>query len=329
MFSEPCFDYETEYVGLGTNSAMPLSGELRVSLSGEPSVLIQSDRVWCVSGTMPAPRAYALGAELRDARKKAGLVLRDLAGRLDVSHSVVVRWEKGERVPSTESVSAVLAVLGVSSGERDRIIMIAREAAEEPVNSVSVGIAGMAEQLSLLMDYEKMATRITDASPLLIPGLLQTSDYARAIIGNGSDTEGKVAVRLGRRDVISRVRAPADYEAFISERALHEPGDGELIVDQLELVRTLSERDNVNVRILPTSAGFTVAHAGPFVLLEFEKADPIVHLEHHRSSAFLRDQNDVQAYVAAREDLEKLAMSPEDSRGLITDVINTNGVTTR
>lgn len=277
---------------------------------------------------MPAPRAYALGAELRDARKKAGLVLRELSARLDVSHSVVVRWEKGERVPSTESVSAVLAVLGVSSGERDRIIAIAREAAEEPVNSVSVGIAGMAEQLALLMDYEKIATRITDASPILIPGLLQTSDYARAIIGSGADTEGKVAVRLGRRDVISRVRAPVEYTAFVGERALHEPAEGELMAEQLELVRTLAEQNNVNVRIVPASAGFTVAHAGPFVLMEFEKADPIVHLEHHRSSVFLRDQNDVQAYAAARDDLEKVAMSPEDSHGLIADVINTNGATT-
>jgi transcriptional regulator with XRE-family HTH domain len=276
-----------------------------------------------MSETTPTPRAYVLGGELRALREYAGLGLRELAKRLDVSHSVIVRWEKGERIPTTESVSALLAVLGVSSTQRDRIIAAARAAVEEPVNSVSVGVAGMAEQLSTLMEFERNATAITDVSPLLIPGLLQTADYARAIIGDTADAEAKVAVRLGRRDVITRDRAPAQYEAFITEAALqHQPVGVDVFVDQLRLIRKLASQDNVQVRVVPTSAGFTPALAGPFVLIEFDKAEPVVHLEHHRSSAFLRDQGDVHAYVAAREDLERMAMSPGDSTGLIADVIN-------
>jgi transcriptional regulator with XRE-family HTH domain len=277
------------------------------------------------TSTTPTPRAYILGAELRHAREGAGLGLRELAKRLDVSHSVIVRWEKGERLPSTVNTSALLAILGVSSAERDRIIETVREAWDEPVNSVSVGVAGMADQLTALMEFERNATAITDVSPLLIPGLLQTSDYSRAIIGDSPDSEAKVAVRLGRRDVITRHRSPVQYQAMIAESVLYQPVGAEVLTDQLRLVHQLSDQDNVCIRVIPTSAGFTPAHAGPFVLLEFDKAEPVVHLEHHRSSAFLRDPGDVRAYLAARDDLERVAMSPEASGGLIADVINRNG----
>ena len=82
-----------------------------------------------MNGTTPRPRAYVLGAEMRDARQKSGLALRRLAAILDVSHSVLVRWERGDRVPSAESVSAVCAVLGSSATARNRMLKLAREAA--------------------------------------------------------------------------------------------------------------------------------------------------------------------------------------------------------
>lgn len=281
--------------------------------------------VWCMAGTTPAPRAYILGAELRDARLQAGLGVRELAKQLDLSHSVIVRWEKGERVPSTESVSAVLAVLRVSSRERDRIIANAREAVGEPVNSVSVGIAGMAEQLTALLEFERTATAITDVSPLLVPGLLQSASYVRAIMGSGlpaSETDTRVTLRLGRRDIITRDDSPVRYNALIGEAVLSQLiGSRAVLADQLRLINKLGSLKNVTVRIIPTSAGFTPALAGPFVLLEFAKAEPVVHLEHHRSSVFLRDEGDVRAYLAALEDLERVLMSPQESAGLITDAI--------
>lgn len=278
--------------------------------------------VWCMSETTPTPRAYILGGELRHAREKAGLTLRKLAERLDVSHSVIVRWEKGERIPSTESVSAVAAVLGIPAVERDRLIAGAREAADEPVNSVSVGIAGMSAALSALMEFERTAVSITDVSPLLIPGLLQSSDYARAIIGDDPEAEAKVAVRIGRRDVLTRERRPVRYTSYVLESALYQRVGDHVMADQLRTVGKLASLPNVRVRVIPASVGFTAAHMGPFVLLEFAKAEPVVHLEHLRSSVFLRDRGDVEAYKAARDDLDRVAMSPTDSAELIADAIN-------
>lgn len=278
--------------------------------------------VWCMSETTPAPRAYVLGGELRHARENAGIGVRQLAGKLELSHSVIVRWEKGERLPSPESVSAVAVALGLSAAERDRLVQAAKDAASEPVNSVSIGVAGMADALTTLMGFERAATSITDVSPLLVPGLLQTADYARMVIGDSPDAEARVAVRLGRRDVITRERNPVQYTAYILESVLYQQVGESLLVDQLRMMRKLADLPNVCIRVIPDDVVFTPAHMGPYVLLEFDKAAPVVHLEHLRSSVFLRDADDVEVYKEARAELDRMAMSPTDSIRFIADVID-------
>lgn len=250
------------------------------------------------------------------------MTTRTLARHLDLaSHSVISRWERGARVPSTEMVSAICIVLSVSGAERDRLVEMARDAADEPANLVSVGSAGEQDQLAALMEYERNATTITAVSPSLMPGLAQTSDYARAIMAGTADTDKMVALRLGRRDVVTRRRSPARYIAFIVESVLHQTvGDRDVQLDQLHYLIELSKLDNVDIRVIPSSAGFTPALAGSFVLLEFAKAAPVVHLEHHRSSACLRDEADVRAYQDAREDIDRVAMNPEDTAELIAEV---------
>ncbi|SFD70214.1 Helix-turn-helix domain-containing protein [Actinopolyspora alba] len=272
--------------------------------------------------TNPAPRAYLLGSELRYARTQANLTMRDLAARLDVTHTVIVRWENGSRVPSSDSVSAVCAVLGLSSAERDRLTDMARAAANEPANSVSVGQTGAQDQLAALLEYERNASTITDVAPVLMPGLTQTSDYVRAIVGTDSDDVDKwVNMRLGRKDIITRRRNAAHYVAFLLEAVLYQRiGDRDTHVDQLYHLAELGKRDNVEIRVIPATAGWTPAHTGPFVLLEFSRAEPVVHLEHHRSSATLRDDEDVTAYLDARDHLARVAMNPEDSIGHIAAV---------
>lgn len=262
---------------------------------------------------------------MREARTQAGLGLRNLATRLDVSHSVIVRWERGERVPSPESVAALCAVLGLPGLERDRLIDLAREAVAEPSNSVSVGASGEAGQLAALLEFERIVSALTDISPVVIPGLLQTADYARAIMQGGipdQEVDQRVMMRLGRREIITRSRSPVCYTAYLLDSALQQRfGGGEAMLQQLEFLLEMGQRDNVSIHLIPAAAGWTPAHAGPFVLLEFAKANPVVHLEHHRSSVFLRDTADVKAFVEARDDVHRAAMTTEQSSERIADVI--------
>ena len=275
-----------------------------------------------MSGINPHAKAYVLGGEMRAHRQAAGLVQRALAKRMNVSHSMVVRWERGIRVPDPEHIATFADVLGLSAVDRDRLMQLAREAADEPINEVSAGERGQADALTTLIEFERSATAITDVSPLLVPGLMQTTDYARIVLWRTEDVETRAAIRVGRREVITRRRDPVQYTALLLESVLYQQIGSDVMAEQLRLISTLADLPNVCVRIIPDAAGITRAHMGSFVLLEFAAADPIVHVEHLATTAFLRDKSDVERHKQARADLEQVAMSPDESIGLIADILN-------
>ncbi|WP_028662055.1 helix-turn-helix domain-containing protein [Saccharomonospora saliphila] len=277
-----------------------------------------------MSGTKPeAPeaRAYVLGAELRALRTHARLTQRALADRMGCAHTVLTRWERGERIPDPAGIEAFARALDLSAVERDQLIHLAREAADQPVNEVSTGAHGEAGALATMIEFEHVATDITAVSNMLVPGLMQTADYARSVLGDKADVETKVATRVGRREAITRERSPVRYTAYMLETVLTQQLDRDVMLDQLRLIRRLADLPNVCVRIIPSACGITPAHLGSFVLLEFAKADPIVQMEHLSSIVFLRDRGDVEAYTMARASLNREAMSPADSAELIADVI--------
>lgn len=277
-----------------------------------------------MNATTPRPRAYVLGAEMRDARRKSGLTLRGLASILDVSHSVLVRWERGDRVPAPESVSAVCAVLGVSATTRNRLLKLTREAAAEPARTPSPGGAPEIDQLSALLEFERTAASITNVAPTVVPPLLQTADYARAIMdaGEPEGADKRVAMRLGRREVVTRRRSAVGYTALVLESALHLPVGGRgVLLDQLAFLLEIGRHEKVDIRVVPLSAGWTPAQSGPFVLLEFAKAPPVVHLEHHRTAQFVQEADDVAGYVEARDQVIRAALTSDDSATFIKQLI--------
>ncbi|WP_092523191.1 DUF5753 domain-containing protein [Actinopolyspora saharensis] len=172
------------------------------------------------------------------------------------------------------------------------------------------------DELTTLLEFERTATSIVDVSPILIPGLLQTSDYARTILANESpgNLERLVAMRLGRRDVLTR-RRPVELTAIILETALRRPmGGHEVMADQLRYIaKVASDHSNVTVHVLPDTGKWTQAHAGPFILFDFAKAAPIVHFEHLSSSAFLSNAGDIKVHRDAAVNLREAAMNPTES----------------
>jgi len=275
-----------------------------------------------MSGTKLGGKAHVLGGAIRALRAQAGLSQRALAERLDLSHVSVVRWERGQRVPASSSVEAIADALSLPAVDRDHLVQLAREAADEPVNEVSAGQRGQADAMTALIKLELSATAITDVSTVLVPGLMQTADYARMALGDVPDVETKIAARLGRRDAITRERNPVQYTAYILEPILRQQIGQQVLVDQLKLIRKLADLPNVCVRIIPEAVGITRAHMGSFVLLEFDRADPIVHVEHLSTTAFLRDRDDLEEHQTALAGLDQTAMSPDNSIGLIADVID-------
>jgi transcriptional regulator with XRE-family HTH domain len=266
------------------------------------------------------PRARELGAALRRARDDMGMTQRALAsaiGRRASSH--IARWESGELSPSETDTATVLGVLRVTGSERDRLLELARAAADP--NWIAPGVD---KQLAALMEYERTAERITDVSPLLIPGLLQTGDYARAIMFGAGATRGeadhRVALRLSRRDVLTRAE-PGEFVALIGEHALSSaPCTPKVMLEQLQHMLRSARTDHITIQMLTMDGQYSPALQGAFMLLEFASTRPVVHLEHYRSSATITDTKDARDFQAAVDTLRREAMSPGRTTELIAEI---------
>ncbi|GAB3451786.1 helix-turn-helix transcriptional regulator [Actinophytocola sediminis] len=281
------------------------------------------------------PGSRALGSALRKAREDAfpGTRLRGSLRRvalsLGISHSTLSQWETGKRVPAAEDVARLLTVLGVAGSRYARIMEIARHARQP--NWVTTGLPGISQALSGILEYERTCNRLAVWAPLFIPGLLQSGDYARALIGRRdrsiAEIESRVKLRVGRRETLTRRNAP-EYRAFIGEQALRQGvGGPEVMADQLRFVLKVDdEHENVTIQVVPIGNGAHDGLSGPFELYEFPDTPPSVLLEHLRSSLFLSDDDggdDVQGFRdAAEKDLPRVALSVAKSRALIAEIVS-------
>lgn len=129
-----------------------------------------------------------------------------------------------------------------------------------------------------------------------------------------------MALRVSRRDVFSR-REPAQLTAVIGKSAIYQQvGGPEIMADQLRNIVKTGELSTVTVQVLAEQDDWHPGLLGPFLLYEFPEAPTIVHLEHHRSSVFLYDDGDVDAYQNAADIVRRMAMSPTASAKLIAEV---------
>lgn len=278
-----------------------------------------------VSGMTSAPssersRAVQLGAELRTLRDRAGMTLVQVAQILGRDHTTVSRWERAHTKPSEADTAAMLAVLGVTGETRDRLVELARH------DGVNDWVApGIGRQLAMLMEYERTASVITEVNPLLIPGLLQTREYSMSImlsVGMSREqAEQSTAVRLDRQGVLTRVKSPR-YLAIIGEQALRYPAcDREAMIGQLKYLRRMSERQNVAIHVLPLAEfEYSLAFEGRFVLLEFHRDTPIVHVEGAWQTSTLTNPAAATNYQIAVKSISQNALNEYDSMRLIREL---------
>ncbi|MDV6012448.1 helix-turn-helix transcriptional regulator [Haloechinothrix sp. LS1_15] len=258
-----------------------------------------------------ASRARALAAELRDLRRQAKLSTRDAAERIGVSSASLNRSELGTRMPSPEEVSALLAVYGVTGLAREQALQLARSA--NPSGWWETGGSALPKQLPTLITFESQATGITEFQPLVVPGLLQTHGYMRAVMeASGvpdADADARVAARAGRQTVLTRKRPPR-YLAIIDEAALRRPFGGRAVMaEQLNRIIELAALPNLTVQVIPFDRGGYPIY-GPYALLQFAKAPDIVHLEHKQASGFLDQPEDTAPFQPLTDTLKAAALDP-------------------
>ncbi|MDQ3887191.1 MAG: helix-turn-helix domain-containing protein [Actinomycetota bacterium] len=259
-------------------------------------------------------RSRQVAAELRRLREEAGMSCAEVAQRLGMSASKVSRLETGNSGLQVEDVAALLGLYQVHATRREELIELVRRA-EERGWWQRQG-AGLPQLWRSLMDFEATATRIQNFEPLVVPGLLQTAEYCRAVIRGGdatlSETEldNLVASRMARQALLTRAAAP-QFLAVLDEGALRRPvGESGVLRRQLQHLVSIAERPNVTLRVVPLAAGAYAGLSGPFIILEFDGESALVFVENHRTGLFLEEAADLAGYRLALGNILNAALAP-------------------
>jgi transcriptional regulator with XRE-family HTH domain len=271
----------------------------------------------------PTVRSRELGEGLRHAMTQAGLNGKQAAHLLGWSPSWVSRLLSGKRGGREVDVSAFLAVCRVTGTERDRLLGLCRE--QDSPGWLQQHGSRLPQQLRTFIDHENKAVTVGDFQATVVPGLLQTGDYARALLREASrvpifEIDDRVAARLARQNLLSRDRPP-QFSFYLHEFVLRLPVGGPAVMaDQLHHLLRMSVRPHLTLRVVPASLGAHAATAGSFIIMEFAEFRPVTYLESETSSLFLERQEETQAYRSILGALAETALGEGESRELIATV---------
>ena len=273
-----------------------------------------------MTGTSPTVRQRELGTRLRALRAESGMTVEEVAAKLLCSATKISRLETGARRPSLRDVRDLCGLYEVGEPSSAELMNLARGAREQ-------GWWTQYDDLSLdpLIGLEQAATAITCYSMYYVPALLQTADYARAIIKaiapkmDQEILQQRVEARMRRQQLLDGPNRPR-YRVLLDEAMLHRPvGGPELMADQLDKVLETARNDKVTVQVVPFVAGGHAASDGYFILLEFDDQNlsPVVFLEGLTGIHFRERKDEIARYREAIEYLRDSALSTRDSQSLI------------
>ncbi|MGQ0841366.1 helix-turn-helix domain-containing protein [Actinokineospora sp.] len=271
-------------------------------------------------GHSPTVRRRRLASELRRFRESANLTIDEVGEKLECSASKISRIETGHVGVTPRDVRDMLELYGIDEDRRDALVQLAREARQKgwwhAYNEVFTGS---------FVGLEADASSLHTHQALLVPGLLQTEEYMRAVIRairpdmDDARIDKMVKGRLVRQRLLTDPRPP-EYWAVIDEAVLHRAtGGAEVMHAQLTRLAEAAALPHVTLQVVPFTAG---AHAGmetPFLILGFpEQADPdVVYVENTTSGVYLEQESDVRRYTMIFDHLRAAALKPDDTLDLI------------
>jgi transcriptional regulator with XRE-family HTH domain len=237
-----------------------------------------------------------LGAHLRRLREARGISREDAGWRIRASESKISRMELGRVGFKERDVADLLTLYGLGdSEERTRLIELAREA-NAPEWWRRYGDV-LPSWFQYYLGLEAAASLIRTYEVQFVPGLLQTRDYARAVVELGHDRATPDEIEQA---VLTRADAPQVW-VVIDEAALRRPiGGREVMRAQLEALLETNELPNVRLQVIPFEAGGHAAAGGAFTILRFPEPDlpDVVYTEQLVSAHYLDKRDDVEKYLA-------------------------------
>jgi Domain of unknown function (DUF5753)/Helix-turn-helix domain len=289
----------------------PSRGQIPAHWHGKPTVL-----------------RMALGSKLRRLRE-ASRVTREAAGYIiRGSSSKISRMELGRVSFKERDVADLLTFYGVTDEQEREVFLALVRQANAPGWWHNYGDV-LPSWFETYLGLEQAASVIRIYEPALVPGLLQTEGYARAVIelrhlqASATDVERRVALRMARQEFLTQPGAPNLWVA-LDESALRRPlGSGMVQRGQLQHLIEMARRPNITLQVVPLHVGGPAAVGGPFTVLRFSEPGmpDVVYLEHLGSACYLDKDRDTVGYLALMDSLCIEAESPRASIGFLHRII--------
>ncbi|MDX2974105.1 helix-turn-helix transcriptional regulator [Kribbella solani] len=278
----------------------------------------------------PTALRIMLGVHLRRLREDAGVTRSDAGWAIRGSESKISRLELGRVGFKVRDVDDLLTLYKLDDPEeRDRLLTLAREANnpgwwqryDDLTPAWFHSYLGLEMAADLIRTFELQ----------FVPGLLQTPEYARAVVQLGqqdqplsrAEQDRLISLRMSRQEVLTRQR-PARLWAVVDESVLRRPiGGVKVLRAQLEFLLEASRRHNVTLQIIPFEKGGYTSTGGAFTLLRFNDADlpDIVYIEHLTSAVYLDKREELDTYAVTMDAVSITAAQPRETEALIRRAI--------
>ena len=270
----------------------------------------------------PIARRRELGTMLRTRRTALGITLEDAANHLLVSPSKISRVETGQRNITARDIRDLAVLYRLTDEERELLAELAAggktRAWWQPFN--------LSAAYQTYVGLEAAATAIRDFTLSVVPGLLQTERYARALVRAGyphmpeESLQQLVQARLERQRRVLR-EAGTSFTAILDESSLRRVVGGPAAMqDQMKTLLAASELPNVTIRIVPFAAGPLPSATNKFIILSFDGPPEVVFLESLTGQLILERESDLAAHNEAYAALQKLALSAGDTYDMLLSI---------
>ena len=259
-----------------------------------------------------------LADEMRDIRDGCGLSLDVVCAKLRWQQSKLSRMENGQQCISDVDLGALLAIYEVHGEERRRLQHMAERQNDPGRWEVTPPDAAGPRTLARL---EVKASAIVNAEPLLVPGLVQTRDYATTMVKSGNVRpemiERRIEARLARQSSLTRSNPPK-VDLILDETVLRRVvGSHKIMAGQLRALLEVAELPNVRLWVLPFEREGTIVFDSSFHLMDFSHGNSVVLLENIGSCVFREEPDEIDFLRRRAARLVQLALNPADSVGRI------------
>ncbi|GIH78756.1 helix-turn-helix domain-containing protein [Planobispora longispora] len=282
-------------------------------------------------GSGPTALRILLGSQLRRLREAGGLTREEAGHRIRCSESKISRMELGRVGLRERDVADLLTLYGVEDEGARAAVMDLLTRANEPgwwhrFNDL------LPNWFQTYVGLEEAAARIRTYEVQFVPGLLQTKEYARAVITAGSagvapeEIARRVDLRLERQRILDRPGGPF-FWAVIDEAALRRPiGGADVMRAQLEHLMDLMRQPNITIQVMPFSFGGHSAEGGAFSVLRFQDRElpDVVYVEQLASALYLDKREDVDRYSEVMERLCAVSTTPDETVDILKRIIKEN-----